>query len=884
LKLYLSYVLLLKKHNLYLNGWLVIVLLAFLLGSCSTKKNSFTRRFYHNMTAHYNGYFNGNEALKEGVVALDKATIDDYSKILQIYRLGTEADATSQNANFDKAYTKSSTVIQKHSIFKKNKEYVRWIPEAYLLIGKSYFYKKEYKLAAETFDYVAKQYTNWPIKYNAMLWMVRCYNEQKKYEKSESTLALVESKIEKDLVPKSVKKEYPVVYADYLIKKESYEQSIEYLMSGIDLNKKKSLNVRLCFILAQVYQETGNIAGATKMYDKVISKNPAYEMEFNAKINKAICFDATKGDSKSLKKLLNKMARETKNKDYLDQIYYALAEICMKEKDTTCAIDNYKLSAIKSVSNTKQKATSYLKLANIYFSMPEYELAEAYYDSTMTVLPEDYPDYAKIKSLSAILSDLVDNIKVVELQDSLQKLSKMSVTERDQVINDIITNVIKEEQKKKEEEYLKQQNIYTANENTIATTNATSWYFYNPTTVNFGKTEFIKKWGSRKLEDLWRLTEKQAVDPFADNTNYSDTASGDSTGTTVNNLKDKDYYLKDIPVTAEDLAASDDKIAAALYNIAQIYQNDLLDYTKAIETYEDLMKRFPAKEDYMLKTYYQLYLVYDQLSDAGKSDYYKNLVCTKGPQSDFCNLIKDPNYKKVTTETKNLATTLYTETYDAYIISKWDSVLAKTTRAISLYSNDTSLVPKFSYLKAVALGKTHDSTAMVTLLKNIIDTYPGSNVKPRAQMLYDFCTGKTSANVAVKQDSSTTAATETYKLDADAIHLYVLVISVKDKTVKVNDIKNAISDYNTANYSATKLTVSNVFLDNTRQLMTVANFDSKAKAMLYFNGIKSNTTIFGKLKPSDYSQFVISVDNYPSMYKKKDIENYYLFFLDNYLK
>lgn len=862
-----------------------MVLIVVCCGSCSTKKNTFTRRFYHNMTAHYNGYFNGNEALKDGVAALDKAHIDDYSKVLKIYRLGTADDATAQNTNFDKAFTKASTVAQKHSIFIKNKEYVRWIPEAYLLIGKSYFYKQEYKLAAEAFDYIIKQYDNWPIRYNAMLWLVRCYDEQKKYEKSESTLALVQSKIEKKLVPKSALKEYPVVYADYELKQENYEQSIEYLISGIELNKKKALKVRLRFILAQVYQKTGNPTEATKLYDKVIRMNPAYEMAFNAKINKAICFDATSGNSKELKKLLNKMAKETKNKDYLDQIYYALAEICMKEQDTTCAIDNYKLSAEKSVSNTNQKATSYLKLANLYYSKPEYELAEAYYDSTMTVLPTDYPDYKKIKTLATTLSDLVDNIRIVELQDSLQKLSKMTPEERNKIVNDIITSVIKEEQKKQEAEYLKQQNIYTAGESTIASTSS-SWYFYNTTTVNFGKTEFVKKWGSRKLEDLWRLSNKQAESTFDDGTDDSDTSGTDTTIVTTSDLKDKNYYLKNIPSTPEDFAKSDEKIAAALYSIGQIYQSDLLDYTKAVETYEELIKRFPQNEDYVLKTYYQLYLIYDAASDAAKKEYYKNLVCTKGPESDYCNMIKDPNFKKISTENKNLAALLYEETYNSFLEAKWDSVLAKSTRAINQYGKDTSLLPKFYYLKAAAQGNSKDSLGMVASLKYIIDNYSGSSIKNKAQVLYDFCTGKTKESSTSKTDTTnkTNTSPEGYTVDDDALYLYVVVVKLTDKNTKIADIKNALSDFNTKNYSATKFTVSNIFLDNKQQMITISNFENRTKAMLYYNAIKGNTTVFGKLKPADYTQFVISVDNYPVMYKKKDIDNYYKFFLENYPK
>ena len=874
-----------KFKNIYIRlGLGIILILVFvLLNSCSTKKNTFTRRFYHNMTARYNGYFNGNESFKTGLVELEKLHVDNYSKILPIYKLGTAENAASLNSYFDKAFTKASMVIQRHSIFIAKKEHVYWIPEAYMLIGKSYFYKQEYKLASETFDYIIKQYSNYPIKYNAMLWLAKTYNQQKKYKKAESMLDLIENKLEKKHVPKSAIKEFPIVYADYQLKQEKYKPAIEYLISGIDKNKKKQTRARLRFILAQIYQKTGNVTAASNLYDKVIKMNPVYEMTFNAKINKAMCFDAASGNSKEIKKLLNKMARDLKNKDYLDQIYYALAEICMKEADTACAITNYKLSAAKSVSNNNQKAISFLKLGRLYFSMPEYVPAEAYYDSAMTVLPKDYPDYDKISALSVVLKDLVKNLLVVELNDSLQKLSKMTPEQRDKVVDGIITNVIKEEQKKQEEEYQKQQNIYNASVNSNITTTSTAWYFYNPSAVNFGKTEFIKKWGNRKLEDIWRLSNKQQESNFEEDASSADSTSTDSLITAVsNNLKDKNYYLKNIPLTEADIKKSNDKIAEALYNIGMIYQNDLNDLPKAIETYNDLIKRFPANNDYILKTEYQLYFVYDELDDNVKRDYYKNLICTKSPESDYCNIINNPNYKKITVENKDIAANLYKETYSAFLASEWDSVIAKSNRAVALFGADTSLVPKFTYLKAVSYVKNKDSVNCVKTLQLIIDKYPASPVKPKAQDLLDFYTGKTKT-AATSKDSIKNTSAKTYKLDEEAIHLYVLVVTV-GKSVKISDLKNALSDFNTKNFSTGKLAISNIYLDNTRQIVTITNFENKTKAMLYYNSLKNNKDVFSKLKPSDCMQFIISVDNYPIMYKNKDIDNYYLFFTENYLK
>jgi len=877
----------LKINTIKLRPGLAILFALILLNSCSTKKNTFTRRFYHNMTAHYNAYFNGNESFKTGVTALEALNVDDYTQILGVYRMGTAEDATSLSSDFDVAYKKASIVISKHSIFIKKKEHVRWIPEAWLLIGKSHFYKGDYKLAAEAFEYIVKTYPEFPTYYTALVWLARTYTEQKVYDKAESTLALIQDKLDKNkkAVSKQALKEFPLVYANFQLKQENYDQAIEYLVAGIDKNRKKSVRARLSFILAQIYEDQGKVQKASALYDKVIKMNPSFEMSFNARINKAMCFDAANGNSDQIKKLLAKMAKDTKNKDYLDKIYYALAEVCMKEKDTTCALENYKLSADKSLTNTKQKAISYLKVARLYFSMPKYELSAEYYDSTMTVLPKDFTDYDKISSLAKILKDLVTNIKVVELQDSLQKLSKMTPTERNKIIDDLILAVIKAEQKAQEAENLKQTNLYSAQTTANTTATTAAWYFYNPTTVNFGKTEFVKKWGSRKLEDLWRLSNKTAVADF-DATNPADSAGADSVKTnTKTNLKDRSYYLKAVPTTVADFKKSDSLIIAALYNIGIIYQNDLVDLPQAIKTYGELVKRFPDDKKYLIKTYYQLYLAYDVLKDETKQAYYKNLICTKSPESDYCNLIKDPNFKKISLGAKDLAAALYKETYNAYKKGSWDSVLIKSERALILYSTDTALAPKFIYLQALAHGKQKDSTKLVNSLQTIIDKYPTSSVKPKAQDLLDFWTGKVtkaSTSATVTKDS-TGATIVNYKFDADAMQLYVMIVNVS-KTVKVSEVKNLLSNFNTKNFSTSSLTVSNIFLDNTRQMITINNFASKEKAMLYFNLLKKDATVFAKLKPADYTHFIISVDNYGSMYKNKDITNYNTFFIKNYLK
>jgi len=255
--------------------------------SCSTKKNTFTRRVYHNLTAHYNAYFNGKEALNEGRAELIKKNKDDFTKVLPVFELGTKSDAQSVYNFMDRAIEKASIIIQRHSIFIKGKEHIKWIDDAFMLIGKSYYYKQEYDLALQTFNYVLNKYKDGDTKYEAIIWKARVLTQQGKIEDAEVVLSSIEKKIEKNNANRKAEKLYPLAYADVLLKQQKYEQGIEYLQQAMRLNKSKHVRTRLSFILAQAYQRSGNALRANKYYKKVLGMNPIYDMEFATKINLA---------------------------------------------------------------------------------------------------------------------------------------------------------------------------------------------------------------------------------------------------------------------------------------------------------------------------------------------------------------------------------------------------------------------------------------------------------------------------------------------------------------------------------------------------------------------------------------------------------------------
>lgn len=865
---------------------LVVVLAAVL--SCSTKKNTFSRRVYHNLTAHYNAYFNGNEAYKEAVIELAKKNKDNFADVIPVFQYGTKADAQSVYGLLDRAIEKGSIVISKHSIFIKRVEYVKWIDDAYFLLGKSYLYKQDYELAAQTFSFIRNRYKGNSIVYDAVLYQVRTYSQMGKFSEAEALIALVDKKIEKNKANRNIEKFFPLVLADFYLQQDEYGKSIEFLEQALRLNKSKKIRTRISFILAQVYQRTGNISKATEYYRKTLNYNPVYEMEFASKINMAKCFDVDAGDSRMIKKQLRKMLNDDKNKDFLDQIYYALAEVYLKEADMPAAIENYKLSARKSTTNNYQKGISYLKLGDIYYAAADYKPAQMFYDSAVMSLPKEFPNFSLIESKKNTLTDLVKNINIVEVEDSIQILGRLPYAERMQKIDAIILAIIKEEERKKQEDIDRQIALNNLRQmgNQNNPNSEGKWYFENPQMISFGQTEFNKKWGNRKLEDLWRLSNKVAADfDFNDNNLVdADTSKADSSASYVFDPKDRNAYIKAIPTTPEAFAASDKRIMEALFNIGVIYKDGLEDYEKSIEAFETLFRRF-ENNPYVLQSYYYLYRIYTENEDFPLAEKYKNLIINGYPDSDYAKIISDPDYYQKIDSIKGLEEVFYSVTYSAFQDGQYEKVVHNADSA-SLTFGDKDLIPKFYFLKAISTGKLYGDSLMLTPLNVIVSKYSASPVAPMAQALLNVLNGNNGkgSNLILPRDTTKIIIPtdeSPYVYDPEGFHFYISVFDAVK--VKISEVKNLYSNHNTSMYKSDKLNVNSMFLNNSQQMITTTRFDNKLKAIEYYSSVNNNSEIMAKLTPANIKHFVISANNYTTFFRLKNVDQYLDFFNTNYL-
>ncbi|MEK6614666.1 MAG: tetratricopeptide repeat protein [Bacteroidota bacterium] len=770
-------------------------------------------------------------------------------------------------------------MIQYHSMLINGKEHNRWIDENYMTLGKSHFYKRDYYAAVTVFEYVVKMYSDNPVKYDAFLWIVRAYSQMNSVIKTGPILDLL--KHDKKL-PKRLLDDYQSVLSDYYVRTEQYKKAEGALLKAAIVTKKKTVRGRYLYILAQLYEEEGDLKKATQYYSKSAKLHPSYEMEFNARLAKARTFQVDVADTKGLKKELNKMLKDEKNKEFLDQIYYALGDISARENDVPSALKYFKLSAQSSMTNTRQKGVSYLHIADIYFEQKDYKPAQTYYDSTIIFLPKDFKNYEQIKNKKESLTAMIKDITIISREDSLLKISAMDTTRISKLIDGIISKLIEDEEKKKQEQEIKGQPSNSAsltNENNLWQSGNVSgtWYFYNPSTVSFGFAEFFKKWGNRSLEDNWRRSSKETIMAEQEvDIAKTDTSAPEK----IADNKTHDYYLKNIPFTVDQKAKANLKIVDAYYDLGGIYKEDLQDNEKAAETFENMLKRYPVNK-YDLNLYYQLYRIYLGMNNSKRANYYKDKILNEHPDSEYAKIIRNPDYQKALLASKNQIEKYYTETFSAYHAARYGEVIAMVNKADSFYSSSI-LMPKFALLRAYSIGRTNSTDDYEKALQGVIAKYPKDDVKKKVQELLDYIKKRRTAPVDSAALKDTVKYISPYTFKDSAEHQCIIIISLKK--ININDFKIRISNFNAEYFRLSEFTISDVLMDMEHQIVSIKSFPVSSKAKDYFDLINQDSKVFRDISPEEYQIFPITTDNFSVFYQEKKTEEYKRFFTENYLK
>ena len=877
-----------RPFHLYLTFVLVTILV-----SCSTEKNTFLNRFYHGMTAKYNGHFNAEELLNQALLTFNNSRKDDFYSILPISPIPNETEVKGMFPSIDTAVVKCSKVILNHSMpsaedmSSKEVEHNKWIDENWITVGKALFYRRDYDKALKNFLFVKRFFKKDPSRYISELWIARIYIEQNKYSEAKLLLdelqetALSQKKKtlkgvfnvfkkknpEENQEPKMTKSLQFEIYktqADLAIKRKQLDDAAFSLSNAVKTVNNKQEKARLYFILGQIYQEKGTVESAQENYSKALSAAALYEVSFNARLNRAML-----GNNNKLSKGLDKMLRDGKNAPYKDQIYYAKATLELNRGNDDLGKAYFTSSAFYSTSNKRQKALSYEKLGDLSFKQKAYISAQKYYDSCARFMPEAYPNGDVVKSKAMKLLDLVNSLESAQFEDSVQRIAKMPEKEQTEFLKALIKDIKKEQQRLKEAQAAKLLALQQQS-NTNQNTSTNKWYFNNSKLKEEGSNEFRKLWGTRENKDDWRRSDKII---FADNKVEKDGPAIDSAKVdlAVNQSSDTlsvESLRKGLPLTDSLFEKSIIKEMEALYTSGLLYKELLSEDKLAIAQFEKIFE----KNRICLTDLSAAFQLYKLNENSGLGNQYKDYIIKYYPNSDVANYFKDPDFFTKQKEGRIAAQKEYLALISRYESKEYKVVFDATEQIVS-GDRTNALRAEYLLLNVLAAGQlTENKTAIVPKLKNIIEEKPGSPQALRAKEMLDIITKGYSINEALP-----VAKQGIYSYN-DTVPQFLIVLM--DEEEDVNDARNGITDFNTKKFKSLKLKVQSKLTLSETGFILISEFASIKLANDYILAYKAGYEQLDQWQNNRIQ--IITLENLKKLIESSNFELYKEFYDLNY--
>lgn len=764
------------------------ILILFLIGqlvACTTKKNTWASRSYHALNSRYNIYFNGKASFDEALSVMSDEYVDNYSRMIHLHPVsGLSKVKETPGGPFDRSIEKGEKAIGLHAIHVKpsrkrgwrndpkqvanqaKEEYNPFLKHCWMLIGKSQFYNGDFLEASSTFAFLTRHYRTEPdVVLEARLWRARCYAELGWLYDAEQAF----KRMKEERLAGGVLTDFNRFYADYLLKRDSLSLAMPYLQQVIKDEKNKKQKLRLKYLLGQVFLSLGRKAEARQAFDAVSrSLYVPDDLGFAARIRQA---DAVvPGQEQQLLKRLSKMEKSERYSDWLDQLYRAKGEVYLSMNDTVNAIASYRLGVEKGTGKGFEQVDCMVRLGNLYLETKDYMKAQPCFTKALSIVEKDYVDYQHIASLSVVLDAWVVHAETIHLQDSLQRVAALPEAERMALIDGMIKTLIKQE---KEEEKLMEKEAYLAEQDAslgiqertgsgltegLSVKSENSFYFYNPSLVAQGKVYFQNRWGRRPLEDDWRRRDKairafdmneenyliEPVDVGENKQESSDLTASDSIhkiDSLALNPHNPTYYLSQLPLTVEEVESSNRLIENALFRMGVLYKDRLEDYPMAIQTFDELDRRFPDNP-YRLDYYYQTYLMALHRNNEGLMQTIKRKLEQSYPDAAYTQAVQSPTFEQDLRQLDKNQESLYQQTYASYLSGDTAQLRKNYHLFIKQYPLGT-LMPKMMLLNALTYAQAGDQDNFKTALKALIENYSGEDVTALAtEMMKGMLAGK----------------------------------------------------------------------------------------------------------------------------------------------
>ena len=912
---------------------LVIVALVLALSGCSTKKNTANTRWWHSFNARYNTYFNGNQAFIDGNLEKEKGNKDNYTEMIPLYMVGNKQSRDLGKGQYDRAIEKSEKAIRQHSIKAKpewnsskqktakdrewlgRREYNPFLWKAWMLLGMAQFQKGDFDEAAATFSYMTRLYQTQPMQNGlARAWLAKCYTELGWMYDAEDVIR----NMSRDSMDFRAVKDWDYTYANYYIRQADYEKAVPYLQKVIKHERRRVQRAREWFLMGQIETLLGHRDLAYRAYKKVVGCHPPYELEFNARIAQTEVM--AEGNGKQMISKLRRMAANDNNAEYLDQVYYAIGNIYLMQKDTLQAIGAYEKGNEKSVRNGIEKGVLLLTLGNLYWQLEKYNDAQRCYGEAIGLLDKERKDYEELAFRSKILDELVPYTDAIHLQDSLLELSTMPEAERLKAIDKVIEALKKKE--KEEREAMFQQQVEEMQQRADAQGDRTAtnqpqtpvvqqqgngqWYFYNPMAVNQGKAAFQRQWGKRENKDNWRRA-NQTVVALAENQEPEPTDSlgnpmtpeeqpvekDDEEDEDEEDLKPEDdphqreYYLAQIPFTDEQKAASHEIIKDGLFHAGVIFKDKLGNLPLSEKHLTRLTDNYTEYE-HMDEALYHLFLLYSLEGRQREAEAALARMQQEQPESEWTILLSDPYFEENARFGEHIEDSLYVATYEAFKTDRHEVVRANARLSAERFPLGENRA-KFLFIDGLSLLNDGDGDGCVERLKEVVEKYPSSEVSELAGMIIKGVQdgrrlhgGKFDIGDVWSRRDITLAAdsTGTIELSAERDDNFMFILAYEPDSVNENQLLFELARYNFTNFLVRNFDIV-LDEDNGLHRMRISGFLSYDEARQYARKLYADNAMAEWLEPCN--SLIISEKNLQLIGTRFSYDEYEQFYEETFV-
>ena len=761
---------------------ITIVVAAALCSCASRSKNTAGARMYHAFTARFNTYYNGNNAYEQGLKAQKTGHKDNYLEQLPLFIISDKNTVKNGASNYDRAIEKSQKAIKNHSIKKRpkkpsgkklsqkeklfysQKEFNPFLWKAWFLMANSQFQKGEFTEAASTFIYITRLYENNPaIVAQARIGLAKCYAEMEWLYEAEDLL----QRVQRDTVPEMLKEDFAIAKANLLLKQERKEEAIPHLKAALKRKGQTTLDkAREYYLLGQLYAAAGNNEEAYRSFGKTISQSPPYEFEFNARIRQTEM--ATGENHKKILRKLKRMAKEDKNADYKAQIYYAIGNLYLSDKDTTEAIKAYETGVASGATSGYGTGMLHLSLAKLYWEREKFSKSHDNYNKALSMLNEENKHFEEIKFRSKALSGLVQHTDIVEKNSELLYWATLTPEELNPILDELIAEAKRLEELKKEEEKKQQRENQGGNALDQAGQNASMtidnqgdkqlWYFYNPQLVSQGIRTFKQKWGERELKDYWRFsntisslmnnelamdstaTDSLAMDSSFEQADSTFVTDSTSTETMADSLSTdpttREYYIQQIPRSDEEKAETHKALRNALFEAGVCFKDQVSDKRLTLSYLGRVVDEYPEYER-LADTYYQLFLACSRWDEPEKAEYYRNLLIANYPDSSVTRQIQNPDFFENAETRKHREDSVYVKAYTHYTKEEYDSVICENIYSADRYPQGKHRA-RFMFIDAMAKLYSDRQDEALKALEELTSKYSADSI---SRMAADISTG-----------------------------------------------------------------------------------------------------------------------------------------------